>query len=235
MGASKYFFSMSGVILLIGALSIGGKGLNLGIDFTSGTRITAGLSQPASEAQLRSVLSASGAPDAQVQRVAGDKALGKNGFQISAKQLEPAKVQQVRSVLESRYGVTAFNSTSVGPTFGKTVANSAVIAIIASLFVISALHSPAVRVEVRHAGADRPDARSADHGRRVLADGPGGDDLDRGRVADHPGLFALRHDHRVRPRAREHAPHAAGGVLADRQPLDVRGADPVAGHHELHD
>ena len=28
MGASKWFFSMSGVILLIGALAIGGKGLN---------------------------------------------------------------------------------------------------------------------------------------------------------------------------------------------------------------
>ncbi|MDQ6605836.1 MAG: protein translocase subunit SecD, partial [Actinomycetota bacterium] len=34
MGASKYFFSMSGLILLIGALAIGGRGLNLGIDFT---------------------------------------------------------------------------------------------------------------------------------------------------------------------------------------------------------
>ena len=37
MGASRYFFSMSGVILLVGALAIGGRGLNLGIDFTSGT------------------------------------------------------------------------------------------------------------------------------------------------------------------------------------------------------
>ena len=35
-----------GVILLIGALAIGGRGLNLGIDFTSGTRITVGLEQP---------------------------------------------------------------------------------------------------------------------------------------------------------------------------------------------
>jgi SecD/SecF fusion protein len=138
MGASRYFFSMSGVILLIGALAIGGKGLNLGIDFTSGTRITAGLSHAATEAQVRSVLATGGAPDAQVQKVSGDKTLGKNGFQISAKQLEPARVQQVRSALETRYGVTAFNSTSVGPTFGKTVANSAVVAIIASLLVISA-------------------------------------------------------------------------------------------------
>ena len=43
MGASRWFFSMSGVILLIGALAIGGKGLNFGIDFESGTRIVAGL------------------------------------------------------------------------------------------------------------------------------------------------------------------------------------------------
>ena len=41
MGASRWFFSMSGVILLIGALAIGGKGLNFGIDFESGTRIVA--------------------------------------------------------------------------------------------------------------------------------------------------------------------------------------------------
>ena len=35
MGASKWFFSLSGTILLIGALAIGGKGLNFGIDFKS--------------------------------------------------------------------------------------------------------------------------------------------------------------------------------------------------------
>ena len=45
MGASKWFFSMSGVILLIGALAIGGKGLNFGIDFESGTRIKTALDQ----------------------------------------------------------------------------------------------------------------------------------------------------------------------------------------------
>jgi SecD/SecF fusion protein len=138
MGASRYFFSMSGVILLVGALAIGGKGLNLGIDFTSGTRITTGLSHSASEAQIRSILSSAGASSAQVQKVSGNKALGQNGFQISSKQLAPASVAQVRSNLQSRFGVSSFDSTSVGPTFGQTVANTAVIAIIASLLVISA-------------------------------------------------------------------------------------------------
>ena len=38
MGSSKWFFSMSGVILLVCALAIGSKGLEFGIDFESGTR-----------------------------------------------------------------------------------------------------------------------------------------------------------------------------------------------------
>ena len=136
MGASKYFFSMSGVILLVGALAIGGKGLNLGIDFTSGTRITVGLVQPATQSQVASLVSSAGARTPTVQKLS-NKALGANGFQISAK-IAPDKVQQVKSQLQSRFGVSAFDSNSVGPTFGRTIANAAVIAIIASLLVISA-------------------------------------------------------------------------------------------------
>src|SRR5204863_9060211 len=72
MGASKYFFSMSGVILLIGALAIGGRGLNLGIDFTSGTRITTCLVKPATESQVSATVSNAGALNPDVQRV-GEK------------------------------------------------------------------------------------------------------------------------------------------------------------------
>src|SRR6202035_5034256 len=61
MGASRYFFSMSGVILLVGALAIGGRGLNLGIDFTSGTRITASLQQSVTQEQVSTVVNAAGA------------------------------------------------------------------------------------------------------------------------------------------------------------------------------
>jgi len=133
MGASRYFFSMSGVILLIGALAIGGRGLNLGIDFTSGTRITASLSQPTTAAQVNSVVGAAGALNPVVQKV-GTKG---EQFQISAKQLQPDGAARVKSALQSKFGLRTFDNTSVGPTFGKTVANSAVIAIIASLLVIS--------------------------------------------------------------------------------------------------
>jgi SecD/SecF fusion protein len=134
MGASKYFFSMSGLILLIGALAIGGRGLNLGIDFTSGTRITANLERSVSASELRTVAAAAGATSPTVQRI------GNTGddFQISSKQLQPAGVTKFDDVLGSRYGVKSFDSESVGPTFGRTIADSAVVAIIASLLVISA-------------------------------------------------------------------------------------------------
>ncbi len=138
MGASKWFFSMSGLILLIGALSIGGKGLNFGIDFTSGTRITTNLVQPGNETQVRGVLTAAGVNDAKIQRVS-NKQLGQNVVQISTEQLQPTKVEALRAKLDQRFGgTTNFSSSSVGPTFGQTVANNAIVAIIASLLVISA-------------------------------------------------------------------------------------------------
>jgi SecD/SecF fusion protein len=137
MGASKYFFSMSGVILLIGALAIGGRGLNLGIDFTSGTRITASLVRPATAPQVASVVSQAGASNPEVQLVA-NKALGAHVFQISAKHL--SSTTGLQSALQSHFGLVpnTFSSTTIGPSFGRTIANSAVIAIIASLLVISA-------------------------------------------------------------------------------------------------
>lgn len=139
MGASKWFFSMSGVILLIGALAIGGKGLNFGIDFESGTRVKASFVHTPSETQVSNALLAAGFKNPEVQKVTGDKELKGNGVQISLGESDPTKTAKVRGVLASKFGQPqAYQASSIGPTFGKTVANSAIVAIIASLIVISA-------------------------------------------------------------------------------------------------
>jgi len=144
MGASKWFFSLSGTILLIGALAIGGKGLNLGRDFTSGTRIQTAFARSASESEVASVMSAAGYPNAEVQKFT-NASIGGTGYQISTKTLAPEAVKKVEADLSAKFGngpnhpgIRDFSSNSIGPTFGKTVANSAIIAIIASLLVISA-------------------------------------------------------------------------------------------------
>jgi SecD/SecF fusion protein len=138
MGASKWFFSLSGTILLIGALAIGGKGLNFGIDFKSGTRIQTAFVHPVSENQIRSVLDKKGLGGAEIQKLTGDKNIGGSGYQISFKHLTPLQVVHVEESLNTAYGLRNTSDTAIGPTFGRSVANSAVIAIIASLLVISA-------------------------------------------------------------------------------------------------
>ena len=137
MGASRWFFSLSGTILLIGALAIGGKGINFGIDFTSGTRIQTGFSQPISQEQIRSVLDAHHLGNAQIQKLSGDKTVGGSGYQISVKRIKPVQVAAVEESLAKISPLRDTSETSIGPTFGQAVAHAAIIAIIASLLVIS--------------------------------------------------------------------------------------------------
>jgi SecD/SecF fusion protein len=138
MGSSKWFFSASGVILLIGALAIGQKGLNFGIDFESGTRIKTELVRPADEQGVRDTLARAGLPNAEIQRLSGQEIRGDNGFQISTETLTEAQRARVQAELERRYDTRTFNFDTIGPVFGQTVARSALIAIIASLIVITA-------------------------------------------------------------------------------------------------
>jgi SecD/SecF fusion protein len=144
MGASKWFFSLSGTILLIGALAIGGKGLNFGIDFKSGTRIQTAFVKTVTPAEVSAVMTAEGYPNAEVQKYSS-KGIGGSGYQISTEKLKPTAVHEVKSALDAKFGSGSsspgtkdFSSTSIGPTFGQTIAKSAIIAIIASLLVISA-------------------------------------------------------------------------------------------------
>jgi len=136
MGASRWFFSMSGVILLVGALAIGGKGLNFGIDFESGTRIKTELNRTTNENGVRDAISSAGFASAEIQRLSGS-GVGQNAFQISTDTLTERERTSIQSELQKDFGVKSFDYDTIGPTFGQTVAKSAIIAIIASLLVIS--------------------------------------------------------------------------------------------------
>src|SRR4051812_22803199 len=81
MGNARWFFSVSGAIIAIGAVAIAGLGINFGIDFESGTRIIAPLQKSASVEQVRSTLQPLGYGDAKIQQV-NDPQLGKNVVQI---------------------------------------------------------------------------------------------------------------------------------------------------------
>ena len=154
-GASKWFFSISGTILAIGAISLATKQLNLGIDFTSGAKVTASLQRSATVDQVRNALekaNVDNASSAEIQSVTNEK-LGPNVIEIQGKIPIGQVNGTVKNSLDRSFGLQGgtqgFQSTTVGPTFGAQVARSAVIAIIFSLLVISAY--VAIRFEPKYA------------------------------------------------------------------------------------
>ena len=155
-GLSRYFFSISGVILAIGAIAFATKQLNLGIDFESGTRIQTALAEPADVDSIREVLvdgRIEGANTAKIQETENPD-FGENVVQIQGT-FSPRQAADVQPLLEDAFGIeeregaSGFDSNSIGPTFGEQIARSAVIAIIFSLLVISAY--VALRFEAKYA------------------------------------------------------------------------------------
>ena len=138
MGNAKWLFAISGVILLIGAMALTTKGLNFGIDFESGTRIEVALDKDVSPDELRSAVAGEGLADAEIQQV-DNPVLGQNAFQIQSDTLDPNELAAVEKTLEDDFGISkdGFNSTSVGPTFGASVARSALLAVAFSLLLIT--------------------------------------------------------------------------------------------------
>jgi SecD/SecF fusion protein len=137
MGASRWFFSVSGIILIIGGFALATKQLNFGIDFESGTRIKVALEEPTDEEGVRDALEGAGIGGEEIQQV-DDPNFGSNVFQIQSHELDPSEVREAESVLTSEFGIQedGFDSTSVGPTFGQQIADSALKALIFSLLVI---------------------------------------------------------------------------------------------------
>jgi SecD/SecF fusion protein len=150
IGASRWFFSASGLILAVGALSLASNQLNFGIDFESGTRLNfAPQEQNVSVEDVRAVLEEEGLGEAEIQETENDR-FG-TGFQVQTGELQPGGVSEVRAALNAELGTQpgSFENTSVGPTFGEQIARSAMFAVIFSLLLISAY--VAFRFEAKYA------------------------------------------------------------------------------------
>ncbi|MEK7818040.1 MAG: hypothetical protein AAB281_07295, partial [Actinomycetota bacterium] len=115
MGKKYVWFAMSGLIILIGMISLATRGLNLSIDFTSGSRLVTSFSGEASVDGVRDVVSGLGYGDAVVQTV------GDNSYQISLPALSTEQENEVVAGLDSSFGVSEKSWKSVGPTFGRQV------------------------------------------------------------------------------------------------------------------
>ena len=140
VGHWKLWMAISFVPLALGAVYIGINGLNLGLDFESGTRAEMRFERPASEDGVRSVLQSLNIEGTKVQ-ASKEQVNGRevNGFQVTTQTLQPPQVQALRTALDQKYGLVDNEFVSldtVGPVFGEQIIRNAIYAILLSFAVI---------------------------------------------------------------------------------------------------
>ena len=233
VGHWRWWVAISTIPVGIGLIWLSVFGLNLGLDFTSGTRISTALERPASEASLQQTVASAGFPNATVQTFT-QKVQGKtvDGVQIETKALDQ---QQIRDPAPGPRHQVRRQDLDVQPQRG--------------------------RADVRPTGHPQRDLRDhpelhrgpglSDHrfeyrlalpamllGRprrpaqpRHLCDHRAdGHQRYRRRPADDPRVLAVRRGHRLRSDPRKRAAHAGLPVPGHRQPLDQRDHHPVGDH-----
>ncbi|HKW35925.1 MAG TPA: protein translocase subunit SecF, partial [Candidatus Acidoferrum sp.] len=124
MGKAKYFFALSGILLLAGWTSIFfGRGIKYGIDFSGGTNVDVRFAQPPNIDKIRSALTAQGIGNSEIQPIHDISSPNSNEVLIfvESKGQDEDVIQasrgKVLDALNATYGVAPsgkpdFNSTT---------------------------------------------------------------------------------------------------------------------------
>jgi SecD/SecF fusion protein len=139
IGRRNVWFAFSAVVMAIAILAIGVRGLNLGIDFEGGTQMTFKTAQPVALEDVRGEAAEIGQANAVIQgRGASTSGDAYSDFSIRTESLTQAEQTQLQSSLTEAVGAESFGVKNVSESFGSQIANSAILAIIVSLLLISA-------------------------------------------------------------------------------------------------
>src|SRR5436190_2299209 len=130
------WFAMSGVIIVAGAVSLGVRGLNLGIDFKGGTQVTFKTHKAYTPDQIRSIAAQVKRPDAVVQG-RGTAVNGKyTTWQVRTRSLSGTSQSDFQNELKQQVGAFASGTKNVSSSFGHQIAIDAIWGILVSLALI---------------------------------------------------------------------------------------------------
>ena len=138
VGRRNVWFAIGTTLVVVSLLAIGIKGLNLGIDFRGGTQVTFTTPQPLALDAVRSEAAAIGQGGAEI--VGRGDASGPNSdqygeFSIRTEDLTQPEQSRLTGALERTFEAET-NVRSVSGSFGRQIAEGAVLAIIVSLLLI---------------------------------------------------------------------------------------------------
>ncbi|MBQ5703159.1 MAG: protein translocase subunit SecF [Peptococcaceae bacterium] len=124
IGKRKIWYAVSVVILLAGMVSMLVQGLNLGIDFVGGNKITVQFEQQVDIADLRTALNENGLEGSKIQE------LDNGAYMLKTSEMDQAKQDSVMADLTGRFGALEIvESNLVGPSVGAELKKNAVIAL----------------------------------------------------------------------------------------------------------
>lgn len=120
VGKRKRWYTISAVVLVLAAIGLFGRGLNLGIEFKGGAEFNV-RNTTATVEQARAAVEAAGVADPIVQTV------GANGLRIQTPALTTEQSRQVQQSLATTLGVDAqsISVQVVGPSWGAQITTKA--------------------------------------------------------------------------------------------------------------
>jgi len=124
IGKRFWFFLISGVVILIGVISLATVGLPSGIEFSSGSMLSVRFDEPIEHAQFQQEIDNLGYTNAIIQRT------GEGEFLIRTQELTNEEKAQIEAALTARFGqLSETQFYSVSPMVAAETAHNAAIAV----------------------------------------------------------------------------------------------------------
>jgi SecD/SecF fusion protein len=131
MGNRRWMFLASGIVLTVAILSLALRGLTLGIEFKGGTVITLTNVKNATIEQVRTAATDAGIVEPQIQTTP-------SGFILRSTETSTTVAEKVASAVATSLKVATTDTqvSTIGPEWGNSITNSALLALAVSILAI---------------------------------------------------------------------------------------------------
>ena len=136
IGRRRVWFALSGAVVLVSLVSLGVKGLNLGIDFQGGSQVGFKTSTPVTVENVRGQTASIAGADAVIQGRGSATSGAYTEFQIKTDSLTTDEQVELRQTLTNEFQADSIGFKNVSASFSRQILQSALIAIVASLLLI---------------------------------------------------------------------------------------------------
>jgi len=135
MGKRKFFFALSGALVVLSIVALLVRGLTFGVDFEGGTSMMLAGAGDVTTEEVRAALEEAGVPDTANATI---QPTDDGSYIVRTAESDTAKAQAAFAQVAESLGLPEqdANVTTIGPGWGKNVTDASVLALIVSLAAI---------------------------------------------------------------------------------------------------